>query len=139
MIVVPDEGKKWLLDALLRTEPGDILPFYVRLFKNDADLDRYAVRADFEEANFDGYLPVELVRADWSPSVMNGIRAQTVYGTSFLTWVADSGTQDIYGYIVTDNDDNFVLWGDKFVPPIEVSDVVPVSFSPVMRLRDEEV
>lgn len=137
MIVVPDEGKLFLLDLLLRTDPAEIGNVWLRLFKNDATLTALTVRDDLTESNFSGYSPVELVRADWTAPVINDDRAESVWGDSLVSFFASSGSQDCYGYMVTDADDNFVLWAEKRAAVFSIDPTHPLYLKPIMRLKQQ--
>lgn len=136
MVRVPNEGKLFLLDQLLRTDAVEIGPFTLRLFRTAVTIGDGTVRADMVEANYDGYLPVVMERADWSAAIVSSDTAQSSWGAGLLTFFTDSGTQDVYGWFVTDQDDNFLLWGENFPLPITVSTSVPVTLFPVMRLDE---
>jgi hypothetical protein len=135
VIVVPDEGKVFLLDYLVRAAAGDVDDFWLRIWRNDVPITNATVRSDLTEANFSGYSPVQLVRASWTaPAVVDG-SAQSTWGTTFLQFLASSGSQTCYGYFVVDADDNFVLWGERFTSPKLVSTLNPITLLPVMRLK----
>lgn len=137
MIVVPNEGELWLLDLLLRETVPSTLKFVLRLYRNDWTPEKDSVRADASEATFAGYLPVEMDRAAWTAAQLVGGEAQSTYGTLYQQWLASSGNQLIYGYFVTDEDDNFILWAERFVTAVNVSAVTPVVMMPVLRLHSE--
>lgn len=135
MIVIPDEGKIWLADYLLSDPAPDTDPLVCRLFKTNTPLLAETVRSDLVEANYSGYLPIDLTRAGWTDAAMVDGWAQKTWGTTFLQFIPSSGTQDIWGYFVTDPDDNFILWGEKRATAKTVSASNPFLLLPVMRLR----
>lgn len=134
-IVIPDEGKLFLLNQLIRQDVTEIFPFVLRLFQNDVTPDADTVRADLTESSFAGYLPVELVRADWTAPLISDDRAESVWGTTPVAFTPSSGSQFCYGYFVTDIDDNFVLWAERKPVPSSLDPTHPLYLIPVMRLR----
>lgn len=136
-LVVPDLGEIFLLDLLLREDVSSADRFLLHLYKNDYSPNRVSELIDFEEATFAGYEVVELARDQWSESETVGGYAVSLYGTGYQQWVATTGDQDIYGYYVTDQADEVVLWAERFGTMVTVSEVNPVLLIPVMRLRSE--
>lgn len=134
-IVVPDLGERVLLRRMLTPESADSDPLYLRLYSNDYTPHRESLLADLTEATFSGYAPVALDPADWSAPVTTGGVAQTVHGPGVYSWVASSGTQDVYGYYVTDETDSYLLWAERYPSPVAVSATVPAVVFSLMRLR----
>lgn len=136
-LIVPDEGEPLLLDQLLIVEadPGPV--WHLHLYQNDYSPNKTSTLADFTEADFSTYAIVELLRSDWQASAEFGGAAYSFYGVTFIEWFAGSGSQVIYGYYVTDEADEFVLWCERFPTPQTASVVNSVKMQPSMRLRSE--
>ena len=134
-LVVPDLGEQYLLTLLLRdTVPADF-PFWLGLYKNDYVPVRDTELADLVRADYAGYAPVPLVRASWNvPTDVGGV-AQTFWGAGFVSFAPTSGTQTVYGYMVTDPSDSLLLWLERFPSPISISTVNPAFVLPSMRLN----
>ena len=136
MITIPDEGKRFLLDFLLRPIVGTPLPWLLKLWRNDVDITDATVRGDLTEANYAGYLPVELTRAEWSESQMSDGYAQSRWQQELVEWIASAGSQTVYGVFVADPDDNFVLWGERLPAPFTITTTLPLFSVVAMRLTD---
>ena len=136
-LVVPNEGEPTLLRLMLVAALIADEPFLLHLYSNNYDPVKDSVLGDFMEASFSGYDTIQLDRDTWTyPVEIAGI-ANTTYGVTFLQWLATSGTQDIYGYYVTDLAETICIWAEKLATPVTVSASVPVVLLPVMRLHSE--
>jgi len=83
----------------------------VHLFQNNHDVTRNTVLADLTECDFDGYAPLDPA---WVPSVASG--AEDVALAPSLIFEAGAGLagpQTVYGYYVTDEDDE-LSWAETF-------------------------
>lgn len=136
-LVVFDDAEAYLLDLLMRTDDLSGEVWHLHLYQNDFTPLADSVLADFFECNFSGYDVIELTRADWSEASSVGGIAQTTWGTGFQQWLTTSGSQDVYGYYITTNDDLLALWGERFATKFIVTTVNPVLMLPTMRLHSE--
>lgn len=137
MLVVPDVGELVLLRRMLVPDANDTMPLRIKLYQSDTVPNRESVLADFTEANFAGYTQKDLDQTNWStPATTAGI-AQVTWVPGFISWLATSGTQDIYGYLVTDWTGITLLWAERYPNPVTVSTTVPALVLPTMRLRSE--
>lgn len=135
MIVVPDEGKVFLLEQLLRTDPAEIGSVWLRLFQNNITIGPTTVRSDLVESNYAGYSLVELTRPGWTAAQVSGDSALTSWGGGILSFFSTSGTQACYGYFVTDADDNYILWGENRSSAFLINTSAPLYLVPTMRLK----
>jgi hypothetical protein len=136
-LVVPDLGEVEMLRWTLRADLTRTVNLTLHLFKNDYTPHRESVIGDFTEADFDGYAPVALDWGQWTgPNSVGGV-AVSLYGSGFQTFTPATGTQDIYGYYVTDAEDEICIWAERF-PTVVVTDAAhPVQVQPVMRGHSE--
>src|SRR5215831_6745176 len=96
--VVVDTGELFLLDLLVKTALASPEDWVLRLYKTAVSIINTTVLADLTQADYDGYSPLSLTRSDWQDSVTVAGRAVSYWGTAPVNFVADSGTQDIYGW-----------------------------------------
>lgn len=136
-VVYTDLGDVWLLADLTAGHEPELFPWRVHLFKNDVTVLRGTVVGDMVEADYDGYAAQDLVREEWLPPQLVASTAYATYGTEFVEFLADSGTQRIYGYYVTPQDDSVLLFGERFDNFIDVSTVVPVLLRLTLKSRGE--
>lgn len=132
-LVVPNEGKLFLLDMLMRRDVGADDAFILGLYRVAIDPLRTTVLTDLIEANFAGYEPVILTRALWPIPFLISSKAQTNWGTDYVQWYASAGEQIIYGYYVRDAGSNFCLWLQAFAGPKTVTDQDPILVQPVLQ------
>jgi hypothetical protein len=136
-IIVPDLGELELVRRMLRPHEDDALPLRLRLFANDYVPNRVTEIDDVTEATFAGYVQKDLDPAGWASPVNVGGVAQMVWAAGFLSWLASAGSQTCYGYYVTDNPAEVLLWAERFPIPLAVSTTVPAIVLPIMRLHSE--
>lgn len=133
--VVPDEGERYLLDVLLKVALAVSDNWILHLYVNDVDIETDTVLADLDEAFYDGYAPVELIRSDWSDAATIGERAVSSWGSGPVSFVADSGDQDVYGWYVTDSAETVILWAERLASaPFNVSTTNPLFLTPINDL-----
>ena len=88
--------------------------WHLRLFKNDYTPNRDTVLADLVEADFDGYLPIEIDPTLWgAPSSPFGA-AVSYYDAFFLPFPCVSGSQVVYGYYLTFDNGAYLLWSQRW-------------------------
>jgi len=87
------------------------------LFQNDIEPDDDTVLADFDEADFDGYVAVDIPPADYGAVAVVAHVAITT-STTDAVYTADStaSTQVIYGYFVLDGA-GALIWAESFNTP----------------------
>lgn len=132
-LVVPNEGKRFLLNMLLKRNVSSADVFIIGLFRNLLVPVRTTVLSDVVEANFAGYTPRMLTRSLWSESSLIDNKAQSNWGSEFIQWYATSGSQLLYGYYVRDADSNFLLWAQNFSGPKTVTDQDPILIQPSLQ------
>jgi hypothetical protein len=136
-LVVTDVGEVYMLRWTLRPDLERIARLRFHLYSNDTTPHRSSVVEQFEECDFAGYEPRDLEWDQWSAPLSVGGVAASLYGSGFLEFVPSSGSQTVYGYLVTDPDDEVCLWAERLPAPIEASPSLPVLIQPAMRGRSE--
>lgn len=136
--VFPDEGELVLLRRMLTPDAGDADMLHLHLFKNNFDPLKDSVLADFTEADFAGYAAADIDPANWlAPSTVAG-RAQTSYNPAPVVFTVSSGSQNVYGYYLTDNADSVVLMCERFGnAPQNLTPSVPGLVVLIVQLRSE--
>lgn len=138
-LVFPNEGEIYLLKKLLKDTDAGTIEFIIGLFSNNFTPLKASVLADITPATFTGYSPVTAARSVWTdPITVADGSAQSTYDTTFLQWIPTSGTQDIYGWYITDPDANYLIAAERFATaPITISTTNPIILLPVIRLHSE--
>ena len=129
MIVFPDPGEVYLLRRTVAPDPvEDIRPWTLRLFKNNYSPNRVSMIGAFEDCDFDGYAPRVMDQADWQAVYLADGIAVAQWGAGLQSWIADSGSQVVYGYYVTDPDDTLCILAERFDGPFTVDTGHPIQF-----------
>lgn len=137
-LVVFDASEPYMLRRMLRPDPSDGDVFRLRLFKNDFDPKKDSVLADFDDANYSGYAQQDIDPALWDDPVEVAGVARAAYGGGVFEFLSLSGSQDVYGYYVTDTAGALAIWGERFVgAPLTITPVNPVLILPMMTLHSE--
>jgi len=135
---VPAEGENFLVELLTKTALSVSANWRLRLYVNDETIGADTVLADLDEASFDGYAPFELPRSDWSDPVQVSGRATVQWEPGVLWFECVTGSEDIYGWFVTDADDTVILFGDRLPgAPVTCDPSNPIPLTPVLRLTSE--
>jgi hypothetical protein len=116
--VVPDTLEREVLDDIFSEN------MTLRLFGNNVTPDSDSQTADFNEISGGGYVSNPLLSANWLE--VNGNPSYNVYNST-QEWVFTDPIDapgSIYGYYVTRDVDNKLMWAERFP-----SAVVP--FSPI--------
>jgi|BioPla2DNA2_1021312.scaffolds.fasta_scaffold108388_1 hypothetical protein len=103
-LVVPNEGKKRLLEILVNKESASNV--VLKLFKNDYTPVDGSQIGDFTESTTTGYVKKTLTGGSWS--VVDGLAS---YAQQTFTYTA-GGTH--YGYYITNATEDTVLWAERF-------------------------
>jgi hypothetical protein len=128
-IVFPDLGEVYLLRRLVAPDPiEDIRPWHLRLYKNNYTPNRVSLIGAFTECDFDGYAAKDMTLADWQAIQLADGIAIAQWGAGFSSWIADSGSQNVYGYYVTDPDDTLCILAERFDAPFPVDSGHPCQF-----------
>jgi hypothetical protein len=136
-LVVSDEGERYLLDRLLKAVLAVPADFKIGLYKNDYTPLRDWTISNLAPCDFPGYVPQTLDPNTWSDAVTLFGSAQSLYGSTGVTFACSSGTQIVYGYYVFDSTGGVGLWAQRFAAPIIVSIASPVVFQPTLRAHSE--
>lgn len=84
----------------------------VHLFTNNHTVTRNSVLSDFVECDFDGYASQDPA---WVAAVQSGSEDVALApALEFIAGAGLAGPQTVYGYFVTDDDDEY-SWGETFV------------------------
>lgn len=120
-LVALNEGKPLLLSLLFKDAAVPALPWYLILYSNNYVPLATSTLANFTQASFTGYSPVELTRATWQAPVMVGNKALIQYDTTPQTWTATAGFQTIYGYVIFQGVTNTGIIAERFATPIDLT------------------
>lgn len=120
-LVALNAGKPLLLSLLFKDAAVPALPWYLILYSNNFVPLETSVLADFTQATFTGYSPVELTRATWQAPVMVGNKALIQYDTVPQTWTATAGFQTIYGYVIFQGVTNTGIIAERFATPVDLT------------------
>lgn len=97
-VYMPKQGAKSDLDAWIS---GDLGIAYARLYVNSVAYTPDRICADFTEASFAGYAPINGIA--WVPAFINGSgKAETDSPPLTYLFTAGVGTAFVYGMYVTD-------------------------------------
>jgi len=131
VIYIPEEGALARLDAWINDPSG---PLAARLYSNDLAYNPTRTLADYVEASFTGYAPVDPVT--WGPPFTNGGgKAESDSGVCSWLFTAGSGTAVVYGVYLTDSSNTVLLAVIPFVPAVVLSPSSP-GLSRQLQLTD---
>lgn len=136
--VFPDEGEVVWLRRMLTPDAGDSLLLHLRVFKNNFTPLKASTLADFTEADFAGYAAADIDPATWpAPSSVGGV-AQSMYLPAPQVFTCTAGTQDVYGWYLTDNADTVCLAAERFSnAPQTITPTVPALVVLLIQLHSE--
>lgn len=117
-IVVPNEGAPKLLRPTLGVVDATSYAWYVRLYKNDYTPVPGSTLGNFTYADFTGADPVALDESLWGGFAIVSDRAVAIYDSGTpIEWENTGSAQTVYGYVVYDDNDNAVLFAERFASP----------------------
>lgn len=127
--LMPTEGVGEMCEYILKRPIVGVLPWQLRLFKNNLTPSPTTVLANLVEADFPGYVRATLDRDAWTVPTVSGGCAVSTWGTVPLEWLVTGGpVQTIYGYAFVDATVNKLRFIQRFDPedisPLEVGAVV---------------
>jgi hypothetical protein len=109
-LITTNNGEVILLEWML-VEEAFTDPVKLKLFSNNYTPVATSAVGDFTEATFTGYTEKTLDRDTWNAPSSSGGKGTITYPEQ--TWTAGS-SQTIYGYYITNNAEDEVLWAEKF-------------------------
>jgi len=118
LMMIPNEGKlRWLDRAVQLGTTYDFFQFNVRLYKNDYTPVDASVVDSFDPADFTGAAVWNIYAGDWEPT--NVVADVAVIVTTVAPHFACTGgvDQTVYGWYMTDADDNAVMAAQRFNTP----------------------
>jgi len=132
--LIPDEGLAITLLELLGVIPPSVLPWQLRLWKDDLVPDHATVLADLEECDFAGYARGYLAKEDWSePTVADGC-AHSTNGVDPIVWNVTGGPeQSVSGYAYVDVGWNVI----RFIQRFDDDDITPIVIPGTLTLHPE--
>lgn len=109
-------------------------PAHIRLYKNDANPDANMSLLTFEEADFTGYVPVDL---SMTAPTMND-QGLIVTKSNICNFASAAGVdpQTIYGVYIVDNGGARVLAAQRFDTPQQMGGVYPQAVTGVWRMSE---
>jgi|688.fasta_scaffold177876_2 hypothetical protein len=113
-LVVPNIGETRLLRFLIGNASPTNLQLHLFTAPTSSSFPTEdTVIGDFTTATASGYAPATLSTASWSVGTDAGVSSALYnFGITF-TFGTASGTQNVYGYYVSDNTGN-LLWAERF-------------------------
>lgn len=124
--VFADEGLIAILQKIV------VVDLTLHIFTNNITPTVNSVYADFTEASYSGYAAFTLTHTDWVSLGVSGHIGALAYPT-LTTFNSSGGSEDIYGYYVTDVADTFVFWAGLFdSSPVTVLPADSYSFIPTI-------
>jgi hypothetical protein len=136
-IVISDLGEIHLLTRSLRGADSPASVWHLRLFKNNYTPNRDTVLADLTEADFAGYVPLEIDPTVWGVPTNPAGTAVSYYDTFFYQFTCTSGSQALYGYYLTFNNGAYLLWSQAFDVGQTASPTTPPTVWPVITGRSQ--
>jgi len=108
-LLVPDVGEVELLSRMLNlNSPDDVV---LHLYTNDKTPAEGDVLGDYTESTATGYAAETLTGSSWSVSTTSGT---TTGEYPQVTFTYEAAEPDIYGYYVTNNAEDTLLWAERF-------------------------
>lgn len=139
-LIVSNPGERYLLSRMVRDPWVLDETWTLHLFKNDYTPNRDTGLGDFTEANYAGYVPVVLLRENWTEPVTITGTAVSFYGAEPIQFYATSGLQTIYGYYISvqpEDEDESLILSQRFDGAFNVTAAVPAIVFPQLRLHSE--
>ncbi|QDU75105.1 hypothetical protein Pan97_21270 [Bremerella volcania] len=133
-LLVPNGGELLLLTwAVTDATPPSL---QLRLYANDYTPVDASTAGSFTEASFTGYVSKTLARDGWGSVTTNGDGKAEVEFATPQTFNSTS-SETIYGYYVTENDSNTVVWAERFASARSLTNGDSLSITPKLTLANE--
>ena len=110
----------------------------MRLFQNDFTPVQGTLTTDFQEANFAGYVPVLIKRADWAAPVLANHVATVEPSASPFTFSATQGSQTVYGVYLVGGVSGITYYCRRFDLPRTIDPSNPIQVRPVISLSSPQ-
>lgn len=131
-IIVPNVGERRLLTHIGASFNNEQPLITCRLFTNNLTLGENTIRADFVAPTNPGYSIQNLT--DWNAAELTP-DAEAYMTHPEITFTVTGGSPvTCYGYLVTNEDDD-LLWCQKFDNPRTLSTTSPITFGLIFKLR----
>lgn len=116
MLVRTNAGGILMLDSLFKTTGGWVQEWSLHLFQNDYSPNVNSVLGDFTEADYTGYAAVTFDTTDMQAAFVNtaGVPELDFPATVFRPGDPTATPNDIYGWYITETDNNTVLMAERF-------------------------
>lgn len=129
--ILPDEGIGDQLEYIIRTPIVGVLPWELRLWVNDIEIESGIELADLQEATFGGYNRVTMGRDQWTVPVVDEGCARSTWGTYPYRWDVTAGPiETVYGYAMVD----VVAGVIRFIQRFEEQDIKPIVIGEFLKL-----
>ncbi len=130
-----DVGERLMLNYIVQSESGQ-LARSLRLYKNDYTPVPTSAVADFVEATFPGSEGKFINHLLWSAAVTVAGEAVSQYDSMAQQWTnTGEESQTVYGYYVTNEDGDEVLWAQRFTDPINVEPDGTIQVWPSLAMK----
>lgn len=129
-MVVPDAGKRLLLEWALTGDGSSYESFSIKLFKNDYTPDDDTVIGDFDESDFGGYSEFLTARSDFlDPDIAGHVAFTDRDGAPEYSCTSGSA-QDAYGWYMVGVDSSTVLFAQRFDFPRSMAPGATITLDP---------
>jgi hypothetical protein len=126
----------YVLQAALQAWLSSLYPaglWYVDLFMNDHSPQPGDVTADYTLPTWPGYTHQPITLGDFSrAATADHVAVSTYGGTLYYPVPEGSGTQTVYGYLLSDNFGN-LIWSEAFSSTLSITFPGGVWITPVIR------
>jgi hypothetical protein len=116
-MVIPNEGKELLLYWALGTDGSDLEDFILRLYKNDYTPVDGSSGANFTVSDFDGYMDLPILRANFDPVAIVANVAEIEYDTVPEFVCTGGAAQNAYGWYLLGDTSGKVIAAQRFDSP----------------------
>lgn len=109
-LLVPNNGEGDALSYFVnKSAPQNLV---LKLYTNDKTPAEGDVAADYTEANFTGYAPVNMTGATWT--ITEGAPSEAAYPEQTFTSTAGSQNQNVYGYFLVRATSGRIAYAERF-------------------------
>jgi hypothetical protein len=129
-MVCPNAGKLKVSDWAFVNDGSSLPDWTLHLYQNDYTPDNASVLASFTESSFTGYLSVPILRSEMGAPTLESNIAYTERDTPPEFECTGGGSQTAYGWYLTSDDDDTVIFAQRFDTPRVMSTGATESIDP---------
>lgn len=133
--VIPDEGKKLILDEVFRLTTARE-SFLLKQFVSNTTVGDASTLADFTIATYTGYADVAVARADWGAATAPASVGQIDKTVNPVFTCTGGSAQTVYGLLLVGATSGKIYCGVNYTTPISMAPTATDTINP-LRVQDK--